>query len=117
MKSYYEDIVKNGKEVILEIEIDDKSPINFGSEFNKIPLSNILDNWISKHSKNGRFNSAPTGPKKIGYNAYINVIEDDKIITAFYWAKFLHKHLKNTYNIQSKMSSINGKNKCLIKIL
>jgi hypothetical protein len=117
IKSYYEDIIVNGKEIILDIKIDDSSLISLNSKFTDLTLAEILNQWVSRNATKGRFTSSPNGQKNMGYNVYVPLIEGDKILTVSDWVKSLRKHLKNVYNIKTTISVINWKSKFVINII
>jgi len=50
MQMKFTEIVKNGRSINIEIGFDANSKYNFGSEFKKLPLSDLTEEWFSTNA-------------------------------------------------------------------
>lgn len=67
VKSRFADFAKNGRSVLLDISFAENSVYNMSSEIGseKIPLSDILENWFSKNSLNNNYHIQGTTNTKM----------------------------------------------------
>lgn len=67
MKNKFADIAKNGKSVIVDFSFAENAAINMASEVgqDKLPLSDILEEWFSKNSVNNNYHIQGTTSLKM----------------------------------------------------
>jgi len=50
MQDKFTEIVKNGRSINVDLSLDKQSQYNFSSEFNGLPLSDIIEEWFEKNA-------------------------------------------------------------------
>ncbi len=58
LQKHFDDLLANGREVTVRIRVWDNSPVNLENEFNGKELTEIIDDWMSKHTVNGRYSNS-----------------------------------------------------------
>ncbi len=58
LQSHFDDLLANGREVTVRIRVFNGSPIDLSHEYNGIELAEIIDNWMAKHTVNGRYSNS-----------------------------------------------------------
>ncbi len=58
LQKHFDDLLANGREVTVRIRVWDNSPVNLENEFNGKELTEIIDDWMSKHTMNGRYSNS-----------------------------------------------------------
>lgn len=55
LQKHFEDLLANGREVSININVFGSSPVDLESEFDGEELSEIIDNWMADNTVNGRY--------------------------------------------------------------
>ena len=67
LQEYFDDLLTNGREVVLDMRIFDSSSIDFESEFNGYELNEVIDNWLADNCVNHRFSKSDATESMILY--------------------------------------------------
>lgn len=118
LQSHFEDLEKNGREVIMEVKVvDNGSGIDLTSEYDGEELTDIIDNWVSDNTVNHRYNLSQGSE---------NFLKFEQVRIALYqangrpndtrrWARELTKFLTSTYQIPCRVD-IRGLGKAVVMI-
>jgi hypothetical protein len=58
LQAHFEDLLANGREVTVRIRVFAGSPIDLSQEYNGKELAEIIDDWMAKHTANGRYSNS-----------------------------------------------------------
>lgn len=58
LQSHFEDLLANGREVTVRIRVWDSSPVNLEEEYNGKELAEIIDDWMSRQTVQGRYSNS-----------------------------------------------------------
>lgn len=67
LQVHFEDLLTNGREVVLDMRVFDGSPIDMESEYDGYELSEVIDNWLSDNCVNHRFSKSDATESMILY--------------------------------------------------
>lgn len=67
LQSHFDDLLTNGREVVLDMRIFDSSNVDFEKEYGDFELSEIIDNWLADNCVNHRFNKSDATETMILY--------------------------------------------------
>lgn len=67
LQEHFDDILSNGREVVLDMRIFDSSDIDFEQEYDGYELNEIIDNWLADNCVNHRFNKSDATESMIYY--------------------------------------------------
>ncbi|MDE5560252.1 MAG: hypothetical protein K2J00_00365 [Bacteroidaceae bacterium] len=67
LQAHFEDLLTNGREVVLDMRVFDGSPIDMESEYDGYELSEVIDNWLSENCVNHRFSKSDATESMILY--------------------------------------------------
>lgn len=67
LQIHFEDLLTNGREVVLDMRVFDGSPIDMESEYDGYELSEVIDNWLSDNCVNHRFSKSDATESMILY--------------------------------------------------
>lgn len=106
LQSHFDDMFKNGREIMLSIKIWDSWENDLETEFDGEELTDIIDDWMAKNTVSGRYNMTDVTENVIRFEQVRIPIYNDKgrAIDARAFTKDLRKFLKaEPYLIESKL--------------
>lgn len=118
LQSHFDDMMENGREVIMEVKVvDNSSGIDLTSEYEGNELTDIIDDWVSDNTVNHRYNLSQGSE---------NFLKFEQVRIALYqangrpndtrrWARELTKFLLSKYQIPCRVD-IRGLGKAVVMI-
>lgn len=105
MLAFYNDINNNGREIVLNIKKWDSWEDDLESEFNGVTLLDIIEEWLHENTVNDNFNLSDSSDNFALYEQVRIPLtnKSGRAIDARTFVSGLQKHLKNDYNIPSKL--------------
>ena len=105
LQKHFDDLFANGREVILRIIKFDSFSGDLESEYGGKELSAQIEDWVSKNTVQGRFNTSDaTENMMLLEQVRIPLFDaNGKAVDARGWAKGLQKHLKEAFQIEAKL--------------
>lgn len=67
LQAHFDDLLTNGREVVLDMRIFDNSSVDFEKEYNGYELNEVIDNWLSDNCVNHRFSKSDATESMILY--------------------------------------------------
>lgn len=67
LQEHFDDLLTNGREVVLDMRVFDSSDITFENEYNGNELNEIIDNWLNDNCVNHRFSKSDATETMILY--------------------------------------------------
>lgn len=67
LQAHFDDLLTNGREVVLDMRVFDSSNIDFEQEFDGYELNEIIDNWLAENCVNHRFSKSDATESMILY--------------------------------------------------
>lgn len=67
LQSHFDDLLTNGREVVLDMRIFDTSAVDFEKEYDGSELNEIIDNWLADNCVNHRFSKSDATETMILY--------------------------------------------------
>ena len=67
LQAYFEDLLTNGREVVLDFRLFDGTDIDFEKEYEGYELNEVIDNWLADNCVNHRFNKSDATETMILY--------------------------------------------------
>ena len=67
LQSHFDDLLTNGREIVLDMRIFDSSSVDFESEFGDYELNEVIDNWLADNCVNHRFSKSDATESMILY--------------------------------------------------
>lgn len=67
LQTHFDDLLANGREVVLDFRVFDSANIDFEQEYNGYELNEIIDNWLADNCVNHRFNKSDATESMILY--------------------------------------------------
>lgn len=67
LQSHFDDLLTNGREVVLDMRIFDTSAVDFEKEIDGYELNEIIDNWLADNCVNHRFSKSDATETMILY--------------------------------------------------
>lgn len=55
LQAHFDDMFENGREISIFVNVFDSSPVDLESEIGDQELSEVIDNWMSENTVNGRY--------------------------------------------------------------
>jgi len=107
LQKHFDDLFNNGREVILRVRVWDSFDGDLETEFDGNELGEIIENWVYDNTEQHRFSLS---------NATENALFFEQVRIPLYnssgrsvdtrgWTRDLQKFLKDTYKIDSKIST------------
>ena len=105
MQSFYNDINQNGREIIINIKKWDDWEEDLESEFNGSTVVDIIEDWLHENTVNDSFNLSDATENFAQFEQVrIPLVnESGRSVDARNFVLGLQKHLRNDYNIPSKL--------------
>lgn len=67
LQAHFDDLLTNGREVVLDMRIFDTSTVDFEKEYNGYELNEVIDNWLADNCVNHRFSKSDATETMILY--------------------------------------------------
>lgn len=67
LQQHFDDMMANGREVVLDMRVFDSSAVDFEKEFDGYELNEIIDNWLADNCVNHRFSKSDATETMILY--------------------------------------------------
>jgi len=67
LQAHFDDLLTNGREVVLDMRIFDTSAVDFEKDYNGYELNEIIDNWLADNCVNHRFSKSDATETMILY--------------------------------------------------
>lgn len=67
LQAHFDDLLTNGREVVLDMRVFDGTDIDFEKEFGEYDLSEVIDNWLEDNCVNHRFSKSDATESMILY--------------------------------------------------
>lgn len=67
LQSHFDDLLTNGREVVLDMRVFDTSAVDFEKEYDGYELNEIIDNWLADNCVNHRFSKSDATETMILY--------------------------------------------------
>lgn len=105
LQSGFDDWFKNGREIVLRIKKWDSFDGDLEKEYGGAELGSQIEKWVSENTVQGRFNTSDATENMMLFEQVrIPMIDSNgKALDARGWGKGLQKHLKDTYQVESKL--------------
>ena len=106
LQKHFDDMFKNGREVILRVRVWDSWGYNFESEdFGGKELGVVIEDWVSDNTVQHRFNTSEATENMLLFEQVRIPLYDEKnkAVDTRGWARGLQKYLKDTYQIDAKL--------------
>lgn len=115
LQAHFEDMMANGREVVLDMRIFDGSGIDFETEYGDYELNEVIDNWLADNCVEHRFSKSDATETMILYEQVRMPMykANGQAQDTYGFARDLVRYLKNTYNIPAKTVN-RGLGRCLI---
>lgn len=106
LQSYFEDLFANGREVMVDIRVfENDADIDLETEFEKVELAEIIDEWIYQNTQSHRYNKTD-GSENFAYYEQVRIPiykangapQDTES-----FVRELRKFLREKYNVTSKV--------------
>ncbi|GHV34817.1 hypothetical protein FACS1894178_3080 [Bacteroidia bacterium] len=105
LQSHFDDLFANGRETSLRIRVFGSSEYDLESEFNDEELGVLIENWVSDNTVEHRFSTTDATENMMLFEQVRIPLYDEKgrPVDMRGWARGLQKHLKDSYQITSKL--------------
>ncbi len=116
LQAHFDDLLTNGREVVLDMRVFDSSPVNFESDFDGYELAEVVDNWLAENCVQHRFNKSDATESMMLYEQVrIPLYKANGMAQDTYgFARELARYLKAApYNITVKTVN-RGLGRCLL---
>lgn len=67
LQAHFDDLLTNGREVVLDMRVFDGSDIDFEKEYGEYELTEVIDNWLADNCVNHRFSKSDATESMILY--------------------------------------------------
>lgn len=67
LQEHFDDLLENGREVVLDMRVFDSSTVDFEKEYNGYELNEVIDNWLADNCVNHRFSKSDATETMILY--------------------------------------------------
>ena len=106
LQKHFDDLLANGREVNLNVNVFSSSPVDLESEFEGIELSEIIDNWMFDNTVNGRYNLTNSSENYMKFEQVRIPLYDERgrAFDTYAFARNLRAFLlRDPYRIDSKV--------------
>ena len=106
LQAHFDDMFANGREIRMTVKKWDSWEYDLESEFNDEELINLIYDWLSENTVNGRFSESDATENKATYEQVRIPLYDkrNRAINARQFAKNLQKYLKSApFNFEIKL--------------
>lgn len=108
LQSYFDDLFVNGREITVRIKVWDDADYDLEEEFDGEMLSEIIENWMSDNTVQGRFNTSDATENQMYFEEVRIPLEEEvngkvRGVDARRWVGNLRKYLKDNYEVESKL--------------
>ena len=107
LQNYFNGLFENGREVSIMIRAWDSLEYGLESEFDGMELTEIIENWISDNTVGGRYNLTDATENFMSFEQVMIPLfnEKERAIDARAWLRGLQKHLRDQYEVDSKLAT------------
>lgn len=104
LQNHFDDLFQNGREITIRCKKWNDSDVDFESKFEGKELGEIIEDWMSENTVQGRYNTSDATENMMLFEQVrIPMInENGRAIDARQWARGIVNHLK-IYGIESKL--------------
>ncbi|MDG1724813.1 MAG: DUF6175 family protein [Bacteroidia bacterium] len=109
LQTHFEDLFANGREVVLKIRTWDTWDYDLETEdFGDDELGILIEDWIAENTVQGRYNTTNATENKMDFEQvriplFYERNGKQRALDTRKWANNLRKHLRDTYEIESKL--------------
>ena len=106
LQSYFDDMVKNGREIILSLKKWDSWDKDFDTEFNGEELTTHINKWLKEHCVAGQFNLSDASENRLNFEQVrIPLVDKNgQAIDARQFSRTLKKYLQGApFNLDVKI--------------
>ena len=108
LQSYFDDLFVNGREITVRVKVWDDADYDLEEEFDGEMLSEIIENWMSDNTVQGRFNTSDATENQMYFEEVRIPLEEEvngkvRGVDARRWVGNLRKYLKDNYEVESKL--------------
>lgn len=106
LQAHFDDLFANGREIILRIRTWSNSETDLETEFGGKALSEIIEEWVSQNTVQGRFSTSDATENMMLMEQVRIPLYDagGRAVDARGWARGLQKYLKTTYQVDAKLT-------------
>jgi hypothetical protein len=106
LQTHFDDLFANGREIILRIRKFDSFDGDLESEYGGEELGSQIEKWVSENTGQNRFSTSDASENRMLFEQVRIPLYDanSKAVDARGWTKGLQKFLKDTYQIDSKLT-------------
>jgi hypothetical protein len=106
LQNHFNDLFENGREVALRVSLSSSAKFNLESDkFGDDELSVLIENWVNDNTVKNRYSTSQSTENMMLFEQVRIPIYDEKgkALDTRRWVMQLKKHLKDKYNIDSKI--------------
>lgn len=105
LQSHFDTLQANGREVIISVRAWDSLDYGLETEFNGMELTEIVEEWVSANTQGGRYSLTDVTENNMTFEQVMIPLYDerDRALDARRWLRGLQKHLRSTYQLDSKL--------------
>lgn len=106
LQAHFDDLFKNGREIILRIRTWSDSETDLETEFGGKELGAIIEEWVSQNTVEGRFNTTDATESMMLLEQVRIPLYDagGRAVDARSWARGLQRYLKTTHQVDAKLT-------------
>lgn len=106
LQAHFDDLFKNGREIILRIRTWSDSETDLETEFGGKELGVIIEEWVSQNTVEGRFNTTDATESMMLLEQVRIPLYDagGRAVDARAWARGLQRYLKTTHQVDAKLT-------------
>lgn len=106
LQAHFDDLFKNGREIILRIRTWSDSETDLETEFGGKELGAIIEEWVSQNTVEGRFNTTDATESMMLLEQVRIPLYDanGRAVDARAWARGLQRYLKTTHQVDAKLT-------------
>lgn len=107
LQDYFNNLFENGRAVSITIRSWDSLEYGLESEFDGTELTEIIESWIAGNTVGGRYNLTDVTENFMTFEEVkIPLVnENGRALDARSWLRGLQKHLRDQYEIESKLTT------------
>lgn len=117
LQNYFDDLLANGREIAVDINVFENDNIDLETEFNGKELTEIIDEWMHANTVNHNFNKSDASEYYIQYEQVRIPLykENGASQDAEGFVRNLRNHLRQNFNIQCRVMN-RGLGKAILAI-
>ena len=108
LQTYFDDLFVNGREITVRVKVWDDADYDLEEEFDGEMLGEIIENWMSDNTVQGRFNTSVATENQMYFEEVRIPLEEEvngkvRGVDARRWVGNLRKYLKDNYEVEAKL--------------